>query len=109
MIPTNNNNNKGCNPISSNCVIWQGPDIDCGSNFKICNGDTVSDVVANLAAELCGIASNPVLSIDPKCFSEILGSSYNLNDVLNALIEKACETPATPSTPGETLMIYLHV
>ena len=106
MIPTNNNNNTGCNPISSNCVIWQGPDINCGSNFKICNGDTVSDVVANLAAELCGIATNPVLDINPGCFSEELGSSYNLNDVLNALIAKACEIPDEKGSRSNIEVFY---
>ena len=103
MIPTNNNNNTGCNPISSNCVIWQGPDIDCGNNFRICNGDTVSDVVANLAAELCGIAGNPLLDIDPGCFITELGPSYDLNDVLNALIVKVCDnTPVNPEPRIET-------
>ena len=72
MIPTNNNNNTGCNPISSNCVIWQGPDIDCGSNFKICNGDTVSDVVANLAAELTRNGGSPAtVSFDIAVLNEI--------------------------------------
>ena len=43
-----NLDNKPCSPISSNCVIWQGPDIPC---IKLCTGDTVSDVVAKLATD----------------------------------------------------------
>lgn len=50
MIPTNANNPQHCDPISSNCVIWQGPDIEC---VNICNGDTVSTVVAAMANLLC--------------------------------------------------------
>ena len=50
MIPTNANNPQNCDPISSNCVIWQGPDIEC---VNICNGDTVSTVVAAMANLLC--------------------------------------------------------
>ena len=41
MIPTNSNNLTNCDPISSNCVIWQGPDLPC---VEICTGDTISDV-----------------------------------------------------------------
>ena len=36
-----NLDNKPCSPISSNCVVWQGPDIPC---IQLCTGDTVSDV-----------------------------------------------------------------
>jgi hypothetical protein len=50
MIPNSTSNTNGCTPISSNCVIWQGPDIPC---INICNGATVSDVVAMLAQEVC--------------------------------------------------------
>ena len=41
---------EGCNPMSSNCVIWQGPDIPC---IKLCKGDSISDITAKLAEELC--------------------------------------------------------
>ena len=39
-----------CNPISSNCVIWGGPDIEC---INLCKGDTITDVTYKLALELC--------------------------------------------------------
>ena len=54
MIPSNNGKVEPCSHISSNCVIWQGPDISC---INLCNGDTVSDVVAKLATELCNLVS----------------------------------------------------
>ena len=47
-----NLDNSPCSPTSSNCVIWQGPDLAC---IKLCKGDTVSDVIAKLATELCTI------------------------------------------------------
>jgi hypothetical protein len=40
-----NLDNSPWNPISSHCVIWQGPDLAC---IKLCKGDTVSDVLAIL-------------------------------------------------------------
>jgi hypothetical protein len=103
MIPTSNNNNLGCNPISSNCVIWQGPDINCG-NLVICNGDSVSDVVAKLAEELCDATYSVALNIDVKCL-EGIADPTNLDEVVQALIDKVCETPEpTPrSGPDETL------
>ena len=55
MIPTSSSSDSnGCNNISSNCVIWQGPDISC---INLCNGDTVSDVVAALAEKLCELTA----------------------------------------------------
>lgn len=99
MIPTNNGSTQPCSPLSSNCVVWQGPDIPC---IDICNGDTVSDVVANLATEVCNLIDatcecNPVLAIDPSCLT--VADPTNLDQVIQALIDKACESV----TPDETL------
>ncbi len=93
MIPTNNGSTAPCNPISSNCVVWQGPDIPC---IDICNGDTVSDVVANLATKVCELIDatcecNPVLAIDASCLT--IADPTNLDQVVQALIDKVCETP----------------
>ena len=61
MIPNNSSNTNGCNPISSNCVIWQGPDIPC---LELCNGATVSDVVALLAEQICNTLGVPMRADD---------------------------------------------
>ena len=68
MIPVSSNTiTNGCNPISSNCVVWQGPDIPC---INICTGDTVSDVVAKLATELCTILDQTSLAnLDLSCLN----------------------------------------
>lgn len=68
MIPVSSNTiTNGCNPISSNCVVWQGPDIPC---INICTGDTVSDVVAKLATELCTILDQTSLTnLDLSCLT----------------------------------------
>jgi hypothetical protein len=55
MISTNSNCNdkkKGCITTSSECVVWQGPNISC---INLCTGDTISTVVATLAEELCAL------------------------------------------------------
>jgi hypothetical protein len=48
MLPINKKNGP-CDPISSNCVVWQGPDLAC---VDICNGDSISAVIAGLCDQL---------------------------------------------------------
>lgn len=79
---------EGCNPISSNCVIWQGPDIPC---INLCNGDSVSDVVAKLAERLCTIADQLDISLlDLSCFNPIFPTPQNFRDVIQLIINKVC-------------------
>ena len=95
MIPTNNGSTTPCSNISSNCVIWQGPDLPC---IDICNGDSVSEVIAKLAEELCkiidSVAGEPDLSgLDLKC---VLPGGQEapskLSDTLQLIIDKICST-----------------
>jgi hypothetical protein len=80
MLPTKSNHSKdGCVTTSSNCVIWQGPDLIC---INLCKGDTVSDVVAKLATELCEVLeyinisaydlSCLDLSVQPTTFEQLI-------------------------------------
>lgn len=78
-----------CNPISSNCVIWQGPDIPC---INLCKGDTVSDVVYKLAKELCEILD--ILNVenyDLDCFGIDACGPENFQDLIQFIIQKICE------------------
>lgn len=93
---------SGCSPISSNCVIWQGPDIEC---IGLCKGDTVSDVVYKLGKELCELIDTFDLSnYDFSCLLE--GSSECAPEDFAALIQLiidavcALQNIPTPSTPG---------
>tara|TARA_R110000744_G_scaffold277671_1_gene390016 strand:+ start:41 stop:1225 length:1185 start_codon:yes stop_codon:yes gene_type:complete len=54
MLPINKKNGP-CDPISSNCVVWQGPDLDC---VDICNGDSISSVIAGLCETLILLQSS---------------------------------------------------
>ena len=91
MLPSNTNNNSPCTPVSSNCVIWQGPDIAC---IDLCNGDTVSDVVAKLATKLCEIIDascqcDPDLSgLDVSCLTA--STPANLVEALQLLVDQIC-------------------
>ena len=100
-----NLDNSPCSPISSNCVIWQGPDIPC---IKLCKGDTVSDIIHKLATELCNIMDLlDVNGYDLSCFDLASCKPKNIQELIQFLIERICalETTdaavaATPTTPG---------
>lgn len=100
MIPTNNGSTTPCSNISSNCVIWQGPDLPC---IDICNGDSVSEVIAKLAEELCkiidSVAGEPDLSgLDLKCV--LPGGEeapIKLSDTLQLIVNKICATTSNPA------------
>lgn len=53
MLPTKSNTTTpGCTPVSSECVVWQGPNIPC---INLCTGDSISDVTYKMAEKLCAI------------------------------------------------------
>jgi hypothetical protein len=90
-----NLDNKPCSPISSNCVIWQGPDIPC---IKLCTGDTVSDVIAKLATELCTVLDTlNVSNYDLSCFNLAGCAPNDFDALIQFLIEQICalQNPTT--------------
>lgn len=109
-IPTNQTKGQGCNPVSSNCVIWQGPDIPC---IDLCHGDSVSDVVFKLATELCSILDTlNIDTYDLTCFEPICPKPENFHDLIQFLITKICElqcccdgtTPAQSACPDACIV-----
>jgi hypothetical protein len=105
-----NYNKESCNPISSNCVVWQGPDIAC---IKICNGDTVSDVVYKLATELCTVLDTlDVANYDLSCFNITACGPSDFQQLIQFLIQQICELQnidPTPITPGNPLKEIITV
>lgn len=80
---------EACNPVSSNCVIWQGPDIPC---INLCNGDSVSDVVAKMAHELCIILDEIKISAyDLSCFDPLCPTPTSFKEMIQLLIDKVCD------------------
>ncbi len=83
-----NYDNSPCSPISSNCVIWQGPDIPC---IKLCSGDTISDVVFKLATELCAVLDTlNVTNYDLSCFNLTACGPNDFQALIQFLIEQIC-------------------
>lgn len=97
-----NYDNSPCSPISSNCVIWQGPDIPC---IKLCAGDTISDVVNKLATELCTVLDTlNVTNYDLSCFNLTACGPNDFQALIQFLIEQICalqtevDTVSDPAT-----------
>lgn len=94
-----NLDNRPCSPISSNCVIWQGPDIPC---IKLCTGDTVSDVIFKMATELCAIMDTlDIKNYDLSCFNLAVCPPDTFQELIQFLIDQICELQGlTPGTDG---------
>ena len=95
-----NLNKESCNPISSNCVVWQGPEIEC---INLCKGDTVTDVVYKLAMELCALMETfDIDNYDITCFNLLECAPKDFQELIQLLITKVCECcGVTPEpTPG---------
>lgn len=96
-----NLDNRPCSPVSSNCIVWQGPNISC---INLCNGDTISDVVAALATELCTLLDQTnVNNYDLACLGAACGPK-DFQALIQLLINKICElngiTPDTVKSTG---------
>jgi len=94
MLATKSNTaDKGCSPVSSNCVIWQGPNLSC---INLCNGDTISDVTYKIATALCTIqTAYDLTNLDLSCLTtfctNVTGpSSRSLPAVLEFIVQKIC-------------------
>ena len=110
MTPTNSNLNKeSCVPVSSNCVIWQGPDLPC---IGLCKEDSISEVVYKLALELCTIKDNfNFTDVELTCILKVCTTvpepEKTLGNILNLIVNKVCclsdivndITPVTPEEP----------
>ena len=91
MTPYSPNSNKeNCSPVSSNCVIWQGPDLPC---LNLCKGDTVSDVVYKVAVEVCNLKDSiGITDVDITSLLQICSTTpkpaQTLANILELLITK---------------------
>ena len=83
-----NEDNSSCDPISSNCVIWQGNDIPC---IKLCKGDSVSDVVYKLATEFCTLLDTfNISNYNISCFNLTTCTPKDFEGLIQFLIKRIC-------------------
>ena len=93
MLPLSTQATRGCNPISSECVIWQGPDLNC---INVCNGDNVSTVIAKIAELLCSLVENgleasvDVSAILPLCTLDEDAPGTTIQEITQDIIYTLC-------------------
>lgn len=77
-----------CESKSSNCVIWDGPKIDC---INLCTGDSVTQAIYNLALELCKIMDQlDVTNYDLTCLKIDNGEPKDFVAFINIIIQRIC-------------------
>lgn len=88
------NLSKG-DPISSNQVIWQGPDIPC---IGLCNTDTVSIVVFKVAEKICELVDElDLTTLDLSCVIDLCTGCqddpgfWSLKNILQILLDNDCK------------------
>ncbi|MEY2869884.1 MAG: hypothetical protein RIR01_2386 [Bacteroidota bacterium] len=88
---------SGCATTSSNCVVWQGPSIPF---LNLCNGDTVSDVVAGIADKICKIMEQlSPKNLDFSCLDLTDCPPETFNELFQIIIDEICEIKNTTTAP----------
>ncbi len=87
--PLNKQPSVPCTAQSSNCVIWDGPDIPC---LKICRGDNLSHLLHKLATLLCNSTAGTVdiTTLDFKCLVDLTPNPVSLAQTIQRIIDKIC-------------------
>lgn len=97
--PTNTRS-AGCAVTTSNCVVWQGPDLCC---IDLCHGDTVSDVVDAIAKKICKIFE--MLNINSYDVSDLITTECppgNFVELIQLLIDQVALIKSNPSGSNST-------
>lgn len=108
MIPNKSNTTNGCDSTSSNCVVWQGPDLSC---VKVCNGDTISDILAKMCESIVSITSTStgvdISTINQLCLEETYGVANNVQALIQNIITELCKVHNHPENDPCSCIIPL--
>jgi len=106
MKPYSSSSEKeNCSPLSSNCVEWQGPFIEC---INICKGDSVSDIVYKLSEKVCDLEGTAAVgSVNVTCLLEscdfLQAPTGTLGSLLQTIVDGICCSVGTLSSETATL------
>ena len=108
MIPNKSNTTNGCDNTSSNCVVWQGPDLTC---VNVCNGDTISDILAKMCESIVSITSTStgvdISTINQLCLEETYGVANNVQGLIQNIITEVCKVHDHPANDPCSCIIPL--
>lgn len=79
-----------CTPISSDCIVWNGPDIPCVS--EPCNGESATNVLQLMADKLCELSTelSDALEVDLSCLLDGEPPT-TLAELQQLIVNKVCE------------------
>lgn len=109
--------NSNCTKTSSNCIVWDGPDIPC---LSLCKGTPVTAVLYQLAMKYCDVLAPLSEAYDLKCLTNYVGDPTSLPDVVQGLIDKICDlqleegpagpsgAPGLPGAPGNYIQVVVE-
>lgn len=109
--------NSNCTKTSSNCIVWDGPDIPC---LSLCKGTPVTAVLYQLAMKYCDILAPLSEAYDLGCLIGYVGDPTSLHDVVQGLIDKICDlqleegpagpsgAPGLPGAPGNYVQVVVE-
>lgn len=114
MKPYSSSSEKeNCSPLSSNCVEWQGPFIQC---INHCKGDSVSDVIYKLSEKVCNIEGGTTINdVNLTCIlnacDNIQAPDGTLGSILQTIVDGVCCSVAslnqqTSQLYGRTANLY---
>lgn len=100
MGKPNNTKPAGCVTTSSNCVIWQGPDIDF---LDLCKGDSISVVMKQFADKIC-LLQNMLSpnSYDFGCLDDSNCGPKTFIDLFQLVLDKVCELNTSEASQTTT-------
>lgn len=97
--PTNTRS-AGCAVTTSNCVVWQGPDLCC---IDLCHGDSISEVINEIAKKICKIFE--MLDVQSYDLSELLTTECapaNFVELIQFLIDQVVAIKNNPNAVATT-------
>lgn len=94
----NNTPKSPCINTPSGCVIWDGPTIEC---VGICNGDSITTAVYELAKKLCDVMDQlNITNYDLSCLEPSTCKPTNFKAFIQLLIDKVCLTSSELTAGG---------
>lgn len=100
---------KCLNPVTTKCVVWDGPDITCLDGTTLCKGQNVETTLYTLATKLCEIYTALSLEDINTCINGIqdgssvsIGPTSSIQEVFSAIIKKVCKLDNRVQTLEDT-------
>lgn len=89
--------NQNCTKTSSNCIVWDGPNIPC---LTICKGTPITALIYQLAMKYCDIIAPLSTTYRVECLQGVSPTS-SIPEVLQAVIDKLCSLVLAAGPKGD--------